>query len=356
MTPVLDIAGRLVGAGHPVYVVAEMSANHNGDFDRAVEIVRAAAVAGADAVKIQTYTADTMTLDADQEAFRIGDGSLWSGETLFELYSRAQTPWDWFPKLRAIAHGSGIELFSSPFDATAVDFLEDMDAPVYKIASFEIVDIPLLKKVAETGKPVIVSTGMANQEEIDDAVAALRAGGAKAIALLRCTSAYPAEPQDMHLRTIPYLAERYGVVPGLSDHTMGSAAAVASVSLGGCIIEKHFTLSREDGGPDAPFSMEPHEFAAMVLDVRQTELALGRIQTEPLPTEAAHRALRRSLFVVEDVKAGDVFTELNVRSIRPGAGLPPKHFWEVLGKKAARDIMRGTPLAWGDVLGYPSKF
>jgi N-acetylneuraminate synthase len=340
------IAGRPIGAGHPVYVVAELSANHGQRQDGAVALIRAAKEAGADAVKIQTYTPDTITLRSDREPFRIGGGTLWDGRTLHELYGEAYTPWEWQPKLKAIANELGLDLFSSPFDPTSVDFLEGMGVPAYKVASFELVDIPLVERVARTGKPLIMSTGMATLAEIEEAVSAARRAGAKEIALLKCTSAYPAPPADMNLRTIPHLAEAFGVPVGLSDHTLGIAVPAAAVALGASIVEKHLTLSRATPGPDSAFSLEPAEFKAMVEAIRTVERGLGRVHYGVTAREAASRVFRRSLFVVKDVAAGEVLTEENVRSIRPGHGLPPKHLPEVLGRRAARRLEKGTPLTW----------
>jgi N-acetylneuraminate synthase len=323
-----------------------MSANHGQDFEQAVEILKAAKAAGADALKLQTYTADTLTIDSDEPPFQIKGGSLWDGRNLYELYKEAYTPWDWQPKLKRIADEIGIDLFSTPFDATAVDFLEEMNVPAHKIASFEMLDTGLLRKVAQTGKPIIMSTGMATIGEIEESVKTLRDAGATEIALLKCTSAYPAPPEEMNLRTIPHLAEAFGVVAGLSDHTLGYSVPVAAVALGAYIIEKHFTLSRSLPGPDSAFSLEPDEFKAMVEAVRTVEKALGEVSYGMNEKESASRAFRRSLFVVEDVKAGDEFTPRNVRSIRPGDGLAPKHFDKILGRRAARDIARGTPVSW----------
>ena len=342
----IEIAGRRIGAGYPAYLIAELSANHNQNFDAAVELVRAAREAGADAVKLQTYTADTLTIDSDKEYFRVAGGTLWDGRTLYDLYDEAHTAWEWQPRLKEVAEEIGVHLFSSPFDPTAVDFLEGMGVPAYKVASFEIVDLPLIEKIARTGKPLIMSTGMATLSEIEEAIGAARSAGATQIALLKCTSAYPADPKEMNLRTIPHLAEVFGVAVGLSDHTMGMAVPVAAVTLGACIIEKHFTLSRGNPGPDSAFSLEPHEFKAMVEAVHTAEQALGAIRYGAGPEEEKSRAFRRSLFAVRDVKAGEVFTRENVRSIRPGHGLPPKHLEEVLGRRASRDIERGTPLSW----------
>jgi pseudaminic acid synthase len=341
-----SIGDRTIGDGNQVYVIAEMSANHGQDFDRAVQIIEAAKDAGADAIKLQTYTPDTMTIKCDKKYFHIGKGSLWEGRNLYDLYSEAYTPWEWQPKLKKIANDLGMDLFSTAFDPSAVDFLEEMDVPVHKIASFEIVDIPLIEYMAKTGKPIIISTGMATLAEMDEAVQAARDAGATQIALLKCTSAYPAPPEEMNLRTIPHLAEAFGVPTGLSDHSLGIAVPVAAVALGACIVEKHFTLSRDLPSADSAFSLEPHEFKEMVDAIRMAEKALGVVHYQVSEREASSRVFRRSLFVVKDMKAGDAFTNENVRSIRPGYGLPPKHLKEVLGRRAARDILRGTPLGW----------
>lgn len=342
----MRIDDRCIGPGQPVYVVAEMSANHGQDFEQAVAIVQAAKEAGADAIKLQTYTPDTLTIDCDNEHFRIGEGTIWEGRTLYELYGEAYTPWDWQPKLKDIANRLGLDFFSTPFDLTAVDFLEGMGVPAYKIASFEAVDLGLIQRVAQTGKPIILSTGMATLAEIDEAVRTARDAGAAQIALLKCTSAYPAAPEGMHLRTIPHLVEAFQVPVGLSDHTLGIAVPVAAVALGACIVEKHFTLSRGTPGPDSAFSLEPHEFRAMVEAIRVTEEALGEVRYEVTSQEAASRVFRRSLFVVQDIGAGEVFTTDNVRSIRPGYGLHTRHLDQVLGRHAGQDIQRGTPLGW----------
>jgi pseudaminic acid synthase len=346
MSHELNIHGRLIGPGHPVYVIAELSANHGRDFDQAVRIIRAMKAAGADAVKVQTYTADTLTIACDNEFFRIGGGTLWDGRTLHELYQEAFMPWDWQPRLLTVARELGLDFFSTPFDASAVDFLEGLNVPCHKVASFELVDLPLLRKIAATRKPVIASTGMATPEEITEAVKTLRDAGCAQLALLKCTSAYPALPEEMHLRTIGDMAARFGVPIGLSDHTLGHTVPVAAVALGACIVEKHFTLSRQTPGPDSAFSLEPEEFKAMVEAIRATEKALGRVNYEVSANESKSRQFRRSLFVVEDVKAGELFTEKNVRSIRPGQGLHTRHLGEVLGKRANQDIKRGTPLSW----------
>ena len=346
MSTTIKINGREVGAGCPVYVVAEMSANHNHDFEQAVKIIEAAKDAGADAIKLQTYTQDTLTIDCANEYFQIDKGSIWEGRKLYELYREAYTPWEWQPKLKKIADRLGIDLFSTPFDATAVDFLEKMEVPAYKIASFEIVDIPLISRIAQTGKPIILSTGMCTLAEIDEAASTIREAGDNQLALLKCTSAYPSRAEDMNLLTIPHLAEAFGLPTGLSDHTLGIAVPVAAVALGACIIEKHLTLSRSIAGPDSAFSLEPHEFKAMVEAVRTTEKALGRICYGASENEMKSRIFRRSLFVVQDMKAGETFTAQNVRSIRPGHGLHTRYLDVVLGKKARINIDRGTPLSW----------
>jgi pseudaminic acid synthase len=342
----INIGKRSIGAGQPVYLIAEVSANHHQDFDEAVKIIRAAKDAGADSVKLQTYTADTMTIASPREEFRIGGGTIWDGRNLHELYGEAFTPWDWQPRLKRVANDLGLDLFSTPFDDTAVDFLEQMDVPAYKLASFELVDIPLIKKIASTGKPLIMSTGMATGAEIEEAIAAARQAGATQIALLKCTSAYPAPAEEMNLRTIPEMSRRFDLPVGLSDHTMGIAVPVAAVALGACIVEKHITLSRAVPGPDSAFSLEPQEFKAMVDAVREAEKALGDIHLGEAGKEAASRAFRRSLFVVQDVKEGEIFTAENVRCIRPGLGMHTRHLPEILGRRAARPIERGTPLSW----------
>jgi pseudaminic acid synthase len=342
----MQIGNRHIGPGAPVYIVAELSANHNQNFNQALKIIHAAKEAGADSIKLQTYTPDTITLRSNREEFRIGGGTLWDGRNLHELYGEAYTPWEWQPKLKQVANDLGMDLFSSPFDATAVDFLEKMGVPAYKVASFELVDIPLIQQIASTGKPLIMSTGMATVEEIDEAVQAARVAGATQIALLKCTSAYPASPDDMNLRTIPELARKFDVPVGLSDHTIGIAVPVAAVALGACMIEKHLTLSRALPGPDSAFSLEPREFKAMVDAVRITERALGTVHFGAAPFEVNSRVFRRSLFVVQDLKQGQPFSDNNVHSIRPGHGLHTRHLREVLGKHATRDIEKGTPLSW----------
>ena len=349
MSTEIEIEGRPIGAGHPVYVIAELSANHQHDLNTAIELVRAARAAGADAVKVQTYTADTITIDSEKEHFRIGHGTIWEDRNLYDLYREASMPWEWQPKLQAVAHELGLAFFSSPFDDSAVDFLEKLGVGAHKIASFELVDLPLIRTVARTGKPLILSTGMATLAEIDEAVATARAEGATEIALLKCTSAYPAPPEEMNLRTIPHLAEAFGVPSGLSDHSLGSEIAIAAVAVGACILEKHLTLSRAVPGPDAAFSLEPGEFKTMTESVRMTEKALGSVSYHAGASESHSRIFRRSLFVVKDVNAGEQFTRENVRSIRPGIGLHTRYLEEILGQHAARDLERGTPLSLAHV-------
>jgi len=354
MSRFIEIDGRKIGPGEPVYIIAEISANHGQSFAQAVELIRAAKSCGADAVKLQTYTADTLTLDCDKEHFKI-HGTLWDGRTLHDLYREAFTPWEWQPRLKTIARSLGLTLFSTPFDDSAVDFLESMEVPAHKIASFESCDIGLLRKVAATKKPVIASTGMATLAEIDEMVRTLRDGGAAEIALLKCTSAYPAPAEEMNLRTIPHLAQAFSLPVGLSDHTLGIIAPVTAAALGACIIEKHFTRARAAGGPDSAFSLEPREFRAMVEGVREAERMLGRIDYGLTPAEEKSRAFRRSLFISADMQAGEVFTRANVRSIRPAGGLHTRHLDEVLGRAASRDIEKGTPLSWSLVGDAPER-
>jgi pseudaminic acid synthase len=346
----VEIAERAIGPQEPVYIVAELSANHNQDFGQAVELVYAAQNAGADAVKLQTYTADSLTANCNNEYFRVGKGTVWEGRTLYDLYSQAFTPWNWQPKLKQVADDLGMHLFSSPFDFRAVEFLEQMEVPAYKIASSEIIDLRLIGRAAQTGKPIIISTGMASQAEIEDAVRTVREAGNSQIVLLKCTSAYPASPEEMNLCLIPHLSQTFGVPVGLSDHTLDTTVPVVAAAVGACMIEKHLTLSRSVAGPDSEFSLEPAEFKAMVDAVRTTRKALGELKFGPTPAEAATLSLRRSLFVVVDVKAGERFTDENVRSIRPGHGLPPKNIDQILGRPALRDISQGTPLTWADVV------
>ncbi len=331
------------------FIVAELSANHRHDISAAQRLVEQAAKAGADAIKVQTYTPDTITINCDNKHFLIND-TLWEGRILYDLYKEAYMPWEWQPRLKKLAESLGLIFFSTPFDVTAVDFLEEMDIPLYKIASFEIVDTGLLEKVASTGKPVIMSTGMAKLEEIAEAIHVLRSNGSGDIALLKCVSAYPAPFEEMNLRTIPNMSETFGLPCGLSDHTLGISVPVAAVALGARIIEKHFTLSRADGGPDCAFSLEPDEFAMMVKAVREAEAALGTISYSLTESEKASRVFRRSLFVVKDIKAGETFTNENVRSIRPALGLHPRYLKVVIGRAAVTDIEQGTPLSW-DLIG-----
>jgi len=342
----VEIKGRKIGTGFPVYIVAELSANHNQQYDEAVRLIEAARDTGADAVKLQTYTPDTLTIPSQRPEFRISGGTPWDGKTLYELYGEAYTPWEWQPRLKKVADDLGITLFATPFDRTAVDFLEKMNVPAFKVASFEIVDIPLIEYIAGKGKPVIISTGMAAPDEIAEAVRAARSAGATWIVLLKCTSAYPTPPEEMNLRAIPHLAKEFKVPVGLSDHTLGIAAAVAAVALGACLIEKHLTLSRSVPGPDSAFSLEPDEFREMVAAVRLAEKALGKARYEVSEREAKSRIFRRSLFVVKDMSAGEVFSAENVHCIRPGYGLHPRHLQDVLGRKARQDIPQGTPLTW----------
>ena len=340
----IKIGNRKIGPGHPVFIIAEMSANHLQDYDRAVAIIRAAKQAGADAIKLQTYTPDTMTLDCDSDLFRIDHGTIWDGKTFYELYQEAYTPWEWHEPLQKIAEEEGLIFFSTPFDKTAVDFLEELNVPAYKIASFEILDIPLIEYVASKGKPVIMSTGIATLGEIDDAVAACHRMGNHGVILLKCTSSYPAPYEEMNLATIPNMSETFAVPCGLSDHTTGIAVPICAVGLGACVIEKHLTLSRDDGGPDAAFSLEPEEFAEMVRSVREAETAVGKVSYELSERTRSNRILGRSLFVVKNMKVGDVFSEENVRSIRPGYGLPPKYLKQIIGQSATSELSRGTPL------------
>lgn len=339
----IQIAGRAIGPDHPPYVIAELSANHNGSLNTALRIVEAAKQAGADAVKLQTYRPDTITLDCDNEEFRIS-GGLWDGRTLYELYEEAHMPWEWHKPLFDHARSLGITIFSSPFDMTAVDLLEDLNAPAYKIASFEAVDLPLIRYAAGTGKPLIISTGMADAEEIAEAIAAARDGGCRELAILHCVSGYPAPPEDYNLRTIPDMIERFGLVTGLSDHTLDNTTAIASVALGASIIEKHFTLDRSGGGPDDSFSLEPAELAALCRGAKTAWQALGRVDYGRKSSEQGNVQFRRSLYFVKDLKAGDVITADAVRSVRPGYGLAPKHLEAVIGKRVNRDAAANTPV------------
>jgi N-acetylneuraminate synthase len=344
----INIAGRPIGPGHEPYVICELSGNHNGSLERALNLLEAAAATGADAIKIQSYTADTITIDHDGPGFRV-EGGLWDGRTLYDLYGEAQTPFEWHEPLFQRARELGVTLFSSPFDESAVDLLEELAAPAYKIASFEAVDLPLVAYAASKRKPMIISTGMANIDEIGEAVRTARENGCEEIVLLHCVSSYPAPDEQSNVRTVPDLAERFGVVSGLSDHTFGSAVAVASIALGGCVVEKHFTLRRADGGPDSAFSLEPDEFRTLVADCKRAWRSLGSATYDLQGCEQGSVTYRRSLYVVRDIAAGEELTRENVRSIRPGHGLPPKHLPEVLGRQAARDLKRGEPLDWPSV-------
>lgn len=341
----LKIGEKTIGPGYPTYIIAEMSANHNQSFERAVQIIKAAKKSGADAIKLQTYTADTITIDVKSRYFNI-QGTIWDGQNLYDLYKQAYTPWGWQPELKKIADEVGLDLFSTPFDSTAVDFLEEMNVPAYKIASFEVVDIPLLSKVSETGKPIIMSTGMASLGEIEEAVNTIKKSGNHQVALLKCTSAYPAPHEESNLKTIMHLSETFGLPSGLSDHTMGGAVAVAAVALGASIIEKHFTINRENPGPDSSFSMEPDEFSNMVQDIRIVEKSVGKISYEITDKQKASIRFRRSLFAVDDIKAGENFTPMNIKSIRPAHGLHTRHYKDIIGKIASIDIVKGTPLSW----------
>lgn len=337
---------RIVGSGQPVFVVAEMSGNHHQNIKKAFEIIDAAAKAGVDAVKLQTYTPDTITIDSDRKYFQVKVNKAWKGQTLHSLYQKAYTPWEWQPKLKKYAEKLGLVCFSSPFDNTAVDFLEKMKVALYKVASFEVVDIPLLKKIGQTKKPVIMSRGMASLEELKLAIKTLKDNGCPQVAILHCISSYPAKPEEMNLATIPEISRKLNVVAGLSDHSSGIAAAVASVALGASIIEKHLIISRKEGGPDAAFSIEPDEFSQLVKSVREAKKAIGKPLLKAGKGESENIIFRKSLFVVENIKKGEKFTNKNIRPIRPGYGLAPKYFDKIIGKVASKDIKRGTPLAW----------
>lgn len=344
MTNSISINGRKIGPNYFPYIIAELSANHNGQFETAVKIIEEAKKAGADAVKLQSYTADTITLNSDSEEFQI-HGGLWDGKTLYQLYQEAHMPWEWHKPLFEHARKLGITIFSSPFDNTAVDLLEDLNAPAYKIASFEAVDLPLIKYVASTGKPMIISTGMADAEEIQEAIEAARDGGCKELAILHCVSGYPAPAEDYNLRTIPDMMERFGLVTGLSDHTLDNTTAIASVVLGASIIEKHFTLDRSGGGPDDSFSLEPAELAALCRDSKTAWSALGSVNYGRKSSEQGNVKFRRSLYFVKDMKAGDVITNDCIRSVRPGFGLAPKYWDDVIGRRVTEDIMKNSPVS-----------
>lgn len=350
MEKTIKIGDKRIGPDSPAFIVAEMSGNHNMDFDRAVEILKAAREAGADAVKIQTYTADTITLDCDAPCFQITQGTLWDGITLHRLYQTAYTPWEWQPRLKEIAEDMGLVLFSSPFDFSSVDFLEEMDVPAYKIASFEITDIPLIRKVARLGKPVILATGISRLADIELAVQTCREEGNHQVILLKCCSAYPTPYEDVNLRTIPHMAEAFDCLTGLSDHTMGTAVATGAVALGARMVEKHMTLRRSDGGPDAAFSMEPQEFREMVDNIRILEKALGKVSYDLSDKQVREREHSRSLFVARDMKAGEVFTPENLRSVRPADGLHTRYYEQLLGRRITRDAGLGTPMSW-DLVG-----
>lgn len=347
MNKAINIGGRLIGIGYAPFVIAEMSGNHNQSIERALDIVREAAKTGAHALKIQTYTPDTMTLDIDEREFHIGDpNSLWAGTSLFKLYTQAYTPWEWHKPIFDLARQLGMIPFSSPFDNTAVDFLESLDVACYKIASFENTDLPLIQRVAATGKPVIISTGMATTAEIDESVRTARSAGCNELILLKCTSTYPATPEDTNIYTIPHMRQLFDCEVGLSDHTMGVGVSLASVALGATVIEKHFTLDRNDGGVDSAFSMEPNELKQLVVESERAWQSLGKITYGPTRAEEKSLQFRRSLYIVENLKAGDRLTKDNVRAIRPGMGLPPKYIDAVLGMSVTKDVRKGTALSW----------
>lgn len=345
--PKIVIAGREISRNQSPYIIAELSANHNGKLETALKIIEEAAKAGADAVKLQTYRPDTITLNSDAEEFKI-KGGLWDGRTLYELYEEAHMPWEWHKPLFEHARKIGIPIFSSPFDNTAVDLLEDLNAPAYKIASFEAVDLPLIKYVASTGKPMIISTGMADAEEIQNAIDAARSGVCKELAILHCVSGYPAPAEDYNLRTIPDMIERFGLVTGLSDHTLDNTTAIASVAMGAAIIEKHFTLDRRGGGPDDSFSLEPVEMAALCASVKTAWGALGSINYARKSSEQGNAQFRRSLYFVKDMKAGDIIDSECIRSVRPGYGLPPSMYDSLIGKKLVRDVVSAQPVSFYD--------
>ena len=351
----IDLQGRKVGVGYPPFIVAEMSGNHNQSLERALEIVEAAAKAGVHAIKLQTYTADTMTLNIDEGEFYIDEpNSLWHGNSLYQLYQQAYTPWEWHKPIFERCKELGIICFSTPFNATAVDFLESLDVPCYKIASFENTDLPLIRKVASTAKPMVISTGMATVAELDETVRTAREAGCQDLVLLKCTSTYPATPADTNLLTIPHLRDLFGMQVGLSDHTMGIGVAVASVALGATMIEKHFTLRRADGGVDSAFSMEPEEIRQLVIESERSWQALGKIQYGPIEAEKESLVFRRSLYIAQDMKSGDILTPNNLKVVRPGLGLPPKYYDILLGKPIKQDAKMGTPVSWNIVEGKRS--
>lgn len=347
--PFISIDGRLIGSDYPPYVIAELSANHNGDLNKALKIISVAKSSGTDAVKLQTYKPDTITIDIDNEDFRIPDG-LWAGKTLFQLYEEAHMPWEWHKPLFEHARKQGLTIFSSPFDPSAVDLLEDLNSPAYKVASFEAVDLPLIKYVAGTGKPMIISTGMADSDEIEEAIAAARDGGCNQVAILHCVSGYPAPPEDYNLRTLSDMQERYGVPVGLSDHTLDNATSIASIALGASIIEKHVTLDRHGGGPDDAFSLEPEDLTSLCADVGVAWKALGKIDYGKKSSEIGNAIFRRSLYFVTDLKAGEKIKPENIRSIRPGFGLAPKYYDDVIGARLLVDVSYGTPVSF-DLIG-----
>lgn len=342
---IISIEGRQIGPEHPPYIIAELSANHNGSLERALQTIDEAQRCGADAIKIQTYTADTMTIDCDAPDFMI-EGGLWDGFKLYDLYKWAQTPYEWHEAMFRHARDRGITIFSTPFDETAVDLLEGLNAPAYKIASFELTDLELIRCAARTGKPLIISTGMASEAEIEEAVVAARGEGCRELALLHCVSSYPAPMDQANLRQLPELARRFNVVSGLSDHTMGTTASIAAVALGACLIEKHFTLSRADKGPDSEFSLEPLEFERLCRESRDAWSATGKAGFERCKAESASRAFRRSIYFVRDMPAGAIVSRADIRCIRPGMGLPPKHFDQLIGKRLRTSVVRGTPSSW----------
>lgn len=347
----IQVADGIIGSKYPPFIVVEMSGNHNQSLDRALQIVEAAAAAGAHAIKLQTYTADTMTLDVDRPEFYVdGSQKLWQGMNLYKLYKEAYTPWEWHEKIFTRARQLGLIVFSTPFDATSVDFLESLHVPCYKIASFENTDLPLIKRIAAIGKPMIISTGMASVAEIDETVRTAREAGCNKLVLLKCTSTYPANPESTNLLTIPHMKELFDCHVGLSDHTMGIGAAVASVALGATLIEKHFTLSRSDGGVDASFSLEPDELKALVVESKRAWEALGQVSYGPTDKEKDSLKYRRSIFVIEDIKAGQVFNEKNIGVLRPGYGLAPKYYDYLLGRTARCNFTKGTPIKWDDIL------
>jgi pseudaminic acid synthase len=344
----MKIGKRSIGPTYPPFIIAEMSGNHNGDKSRALELVKLAAEAGVDAIKLQTYTADTLTLNCSNPDFLISDGP-WKGRSLYQLYEEAHTPWEWHAEIFKCAQDNGLLFFSSPFDSTAVDFLETLKVPAYKIASFEIVDIPLIRKAAATGKPLIISTGLANQSEIRCAFEAAKGAGASQVILLHCVSAYPAQPENYNLRTLKFLAEEYDALIGLSDHTLGSVTAISAISHGAVVVEKHLTLKRSDGGPDSKFSLEPDEFHKLVEDCHTAWKAQGTVRTDPIKAEMSNVQFRRSLYVVKNIRQGELFTHENIRSIRPGFGLPPVELDNIIGQKSCHDLDFGKPLDWVDV-------